>query len=111
MTLLESAKRKLANHKAIIFDDKANLIWRSDAWHSQGGTFTDTEKRRCHGTGWQEFIDHDDLVQVLAWLISPHTHWHITFQCMAPTTGQHHRCLWRKTQLGKKHWIVIGSYL
>lgn len=50
-------------------------------------------------------------VIALAWLISPCTENPINFRCMAPTTGAFHPCLWRKTKLGKTHWLVIGSYL
>lgn len=110
MTLLSTAQRLLAKHKACIFNHSAHLLWRSHAWHPDNTHFTDTEQHRCLGNGWQEFIAEHDLPNVIAWLISPCAETPIRFSCMSPQNAHTVTCHWRKIKHGP-YWLVMGSYV
>ena len=103
------ARVALDRERALIFDDRAGLLWRSPVWsvscHPVGIV------HHLFGLDWLEFVEPEDVPRLLAWLRAADYSAPVEFAGMDPDTGQTHRHLWRKLPLDRHRWLVLGEIL
>ena len=97
--------------KSAVFTADAKLLWRSPAWAClPAGVIPDPViEKRVLGFGYQEFVDADDLPNLIAFFAKPASDELCSFGSMIADTGAVGKIQLRKFTY-RKNWLVVGHF-
>jgi len=97
--------------KCAVFTAHAKLLWRSPAWAGlPAGVPSDPIiEERLAGFGYQEFVDPDNLPNLIAFFAKPASSEVFTFGSVIPDTGAVGKISLTKLPYGK-NWLVVGHF-